>query len=147
MLAWACDIIIASDDAIFVDPVVAMGVSGVEWFLHPWELGPRKAKELLFTGNAWNAQEAYRLGMVNHVVPGAELAAFTEAMAAKIATKPAFALKATKQAVNAALDAQGQTVATDAAFQIHHLCHYHNRAMFGGEADPAGMPSLTDKKS
>ena len=43
MLAWACDLIIASDDATFCDPVVTMGVCGVEWFVHPWELGPRKA--------------------------------------------------------------------------------------------------------
>ena len=45
MLAWACDFIVASDDAEFCDPVVTMGVCGVEWFVHPWELGPRKAKE------------------------------------------------------------------------------------------------------
>ena len=51
MLAWACDIIIASDDAEFRDPVVEMGVCGVEFFAHPWEMGPRKAKELLFTAD------------------------------------------------------------------------------------------------
>jgi enoyl-CoA hydratase len=51
MLAWACDLIVASDDAQFCDPVVTMGVCGVEWFAHPWELGPRKAKELLFTAD------------------------------------------------------------------------------------------------
>jgi enoyl-CoA hydratase len=55
MLAWACDLIVASDDAEFCDPVVTMGVCGVEWFVHPWELGPRKAKELLFTSDAWSA--------------------------------------------------------------------------------------------
>ena len=145
MLAWVCDLIIASEDAIFVDPVVAMGVSGVEWFVHPWELGIRKSKELLFTGDSWDAHEAHRLGMVNQVVARDDLVRFTDAMAAKIASKPAFALKATKQAINAALDAQGQTTATDMAFQIHHLCHYHNRAMFGGEADPGGMPDIATK--
>ena len=75
MLAWACDLIVASDDAQFCDPVVTMGVCGVEWFVHPWELGPRKAKELLFTADSWSAQEAHQLGMVNHVVPRAELSA------------------------------------------------------------------------
>ena len=55
MLAWACDLIVASDDAEFCDPVVTMGVCGVEWFVHPWELGPRKAKELLFTADSWSA--------------------------------------------------------------------------------------------
>ena len=56
MLAWACDLIVASDDAEFCDPVVTMGVCGVEWFVHPWELGPRKAKELLFTADVWSAR-------------------------------------------------------------------------------------------
>ena len=81
MLAWACDMIVASDDAEFCDPVVTMGVCGVEWFVHPWELGPRKAKELLFTADAWSADEAHRLGMVNHVVPRAELSSFVMALA------------------------------------------------------------------
>ncbi len=49
MLAWVCDLILASDDAQFQDPVVEMGVCGVEYFAHPWEVGARKAKELLFT--------------------------------------------------------------------------------------------------
>ena len=45
MLAWVCDLIIASDDAFFADPVVRMGIPGVEYFAHPWVLGPRFAKE------------------------------------------------------------------------------------------------------
>ena len=83
MLAWACDLIVASDDAEFCDPVVTMGVCGVEWFVHPWELGPRKAKELLFTADVWSAEEAHRLGMVNHVVPRQELSSFVMALARK----------------------------------------------------------------
>src|SRR5436853_468617 len=100
MLAWACDLIVASSDAEFCDPVVTMGVCGVEWFVHPWELGPRKAKELLFTADVWSAQEAHRLGMVNHVVPRPELPSFVMALAQRIAAKPSFALKLTKEAVN-----------------------------------------------
>src|SRR5881394_2736927 len=73
MLAWACDLIVAGSDAEFCDPVVTMGVCGVEWFVHPWELGPRKAKEMLFTADVWTADEAHRLGMVNHVVPRPDL--------------------------------------------------------------------------
>ena len=88
MLAWACDLIVASHDAEFCDPVVTMGVCGVEWFVHPWELGPRKAKELLFTADAWSADEAHRLGMVNHVVPRDQLSSFVMALAQKIAAKP-----------------------------------------------------------
>src|SRR5690606_13502014 len=108
MLAWVCDLIVAADSAMFMDPVVAMGVNGVEWFAHPWELGPRKAKELLFTGDAWTAEEAWRLGMVNHVTAEDELEAFTLALAGRIAAKPAFALAAAKRAINHAVDLQGQ---------------------------------------
>ncbi len=68
MLVWPCDIIVASDDATFMDNTVTMGVCGAEYFGHPWELGTRKAKELLFTADELSADEAMRLGMVNHVV-------------------------------------------------------------------------------
>ena len=73
MLAWPCDLIVAADDAAFCDNTVGMGVNGVEYFAHPWELGPRKAKELLFTADWLSAQDAKALGMVNHVVPAADL--------------------------------------------------------------------------
>lgn len=125
MLAWVCDLIIASDDAEFMDPVVAMGVCGVEFFNHPYELGIRKAKELLFTSDWWDAKEAHRLGMVNQVVPRAELESFSIGMAKKIAEKPAFALKLTKQAVNTAQNNMGQQATMDTVLALHHLCHAH----------------------
>jgi enoyl-CoA hydratase len=140
MLAWVCDLIVAADDATFADPVVAMGVCGVEWFVHPWELGPRKAKELLFTADSWTAQEAHRLGMVNQVVPRAELTEYTMAMARRIAAKPMFALRLTKEAVNQAVDVQGQPSAIRAAFTLHQLAHTHNIERYGICLDPAGIP-------
>ena len=73
---------------MFQDPVVMMGVCGVEFFMHPWELGPRKAKEFLYTADWWTASEAHRLGMVNHVVPREEIEEFTLSIAKKIAEKP-----------------------------------------------------------
>jgi enoyl-CoA hydratase len=143
MLAWACDLIVASDDAEFCDPVVAMGVCGVEWFVHPWELGPRKAKEMLFTSDVWSAAEAHRLGMVNHVVPRPELSSFIMALAQKIAAKPSFALKLTKEAVNRSVDVMGQPAAIEQAFALHQLCHAHNLQEFGMVVDPAGLhPSV-----
>src|SRR3712207_195403 len=69
MLAWACDFIIASDDAFFADPVVRMGIPGVEYFAHPWVMGPRAAKEFLFLGERVGADRALQWGMVNRVVP------------------------------------------------------------------------------
>ncbi len=143
MLLWIADVIIASDDASFSDPVVGMGVNGVEYFAHPWEFGTRKAKELLFTGDFVSAQDAKQLGMVNHVVPADELRSFTMAMAEKIAKRPSFALKLAKESVNQTSEAQGQWTALRAAFSIQHLAHAHNRAKFGIPVDP-GHPRPLD---
>lgn len=139
MLAWPCDLIVAADDAAFSDNTVGMGVAGVEYFAHPWELGARKAKELLFTADWLSAEEAKAIGMVNHVVPTAELAPFTLALAERIATKPMFALKMAKEAVNAAQDAQGRVGAMGTAFALHQLAHSHNMQVHGMPVDPAGL--------
>lgn len=146
MLAWVCDLIVASDDATFADPVVAMGVCGVEWFVHPWELGPRKAKEFLFTSDSWSAEEAHRLGMVNHVVPRDELTGFTLGLARRIAAQPMFALRLTKEAVNQAVDGQGQPSAIRAAFSLHQLAHAHNLERYGICLDPAGIPAALQER-
>lgn len=139
MLAWPCDLIVAADDAAFCDNTVGMGVGGVEYFAHPWEVGPRKAKELLFTADWLSAEEAKALGMVNHVVPAAELGDFTLALAARIAAKPMFALKMAKEAVNAAEDAQGRVGAMNTAFALHQLAHTHNVVVHGMPVDPSGL--------
>ncbi len=136
MLLWVADVIIASEDALFIDPTVGMGVNGVEYFAHPWELGARKAKELLFTGDWFSAQDALAAGMINHVVPREELHDFTMALAARIAAKPSFALRLAKESVNEALEAQGQWGALRAAFTKQHLGHAHNRIRFGVPVDP-----------
>src|SRR5690606_1840966 len=86
MLAWACDLIVASEDAFFADPVVRMGIPGVEYFVHPFVMGPRFAKEFLFLGERIDARRALALGMVNRVVPRAELRAEVFRIAERIAT-------------------------------------------------------------
>ena len=139
MLAWPCDLIVAADDAAFCDNTVGMGVAGVEYFAHPWELGPRKAKELLFTADWLTAQDAKALGMVNHVVPASELAMFTLDLATRSASKPMFALKLAKEAVNAAEDAQGRVSAMQTAFALHQLAHSHNMQVHGMPIDPGGL--------
>ena len=88
MLAWVCDLIIASSDAFFADPVVRMGIPGVEYFAHPYELNPRIAKEFLFLGERMSAERAYEMGMVNKVVDKSELKKVTNEMAEKIADMP-----------------------------------------------------------
>jgi enoyl-CoA hydratase len=143
MLIWPCDIIVASEDAVFADPTVSFGISGHEYFTHAWELGARKAKELLFTSEQFSAQEAYRLGMVNRVVPRDQLQASVLELACKIATKPRFALKLAKEAVNSSLDAQGRLVAMKNAFALHQLAHAHNLKIFDMLLDPTGLPEAT----
>ncbi len=97
----------------------------------------------MFTADVWSAAEAHRLGMVNHLVPRAELSAFVLALAQKIAAKPSFALKLTKEAVNRSVDIMGQPAAIDQAFALHQLCHAHNLQEFGMVVDPAGLhPSV-----
>lgn len=145
MLAWPCDLIVASDDAEFCDNAILMGVSGAEFFQHPWELGVRKAKEMLFTADVITAVEAHRLGMVNHVVTRSELADFTLGLASRIAEKSRFALKLTKDAVNAAQDAQGRVSAMQTSFALHQLCHSHNQQLYGSLGDPRLMPTFGTK--
>ncbi|MEM6415401.1 MAG: enoyl-CoA hydratase [Pseudomonadota bacterium] len=145
MLAMPMDLIIASDDAKFVDPVVAFGCTGHEYFLHAWEFGPRKAKEMLFTGEPLTAEECHRLGMVNHVVPLDELEAFTLEKARRIATRPAFALKMAKQAVNYSMDLQGQGQALTGTLAMHNLGHAHARMEYGMPLDPTCMGSVREE--
>lgn len=138
MLVWVCDLVVASEDAEFSDPVAAWGMNGHEFFVHPWEVGPRKAKEMLFTGEAFSAREAHRLGMVNHVVSPDDLDLFTRRLAEHIAERPSMGLKLAKQSVNQALDAQGQWTAVQAAFGLHQLGHSHNREVYGDLIHPDG---------
>jgi enoyl-CoA hydratase len=126
MLAWVCDLIVAADDAFFADPVVRMGIPGVEYFAHPWMLGPRFAKEALFTGDAFSARRAYELGMVNRVVPRDELADATFTLADRVATMPPFGLALAKRAVNQCEDLMGMRPGMDAVFGLHHVAHAHN---------------------
>lgn len=144
MLCWPCDLIVASDDALFSDVTVALGVGGVEWFAHPWELGNRKAKEMLFTGQPLTAEEMREIGSVNRVVTRAELDDTTLELARTIARQTLFALKMAKQAVNAAQDAQGRHVAMQTAFALHHVAHRHNFELHGSTVNPAGRnPKIT----
>lgn len=143
MLAWPCDLIIATDDAIFVDPTVSFGVGGVEYFHHFWEVGARKAKEMLFTSDEITAAEALQLGMVNKVVARDALEDATLEMARKIAAKSRFALKMTKKAINGAQDAQGRKVAMQNAFHLHQLAHTHWSKVYDFLIDPTGLPEAT----
>ena len=136
MLAWVCDIIVASEDATFSDPVVAAGSNGVEYFAHPWELGARKAKEMLFTGQGITARAAERLGMVNRVVARERLTEETLGLAKIIAEKPSMGLRLAKMSVNQTQDEQGFYSALRSAMGLQHLSHAQAWALHGSSADP-----------
>ncbi len=124
MVANMCDMIVAADDAYFADPVCkTLAASAVEVLLHPYVMGLRAAKEFLFTGRRMGAEEAFRLGMVNRVVPRAELEAATMALAEDIAAAPPFAIRLTKRSLNRAADMAGFRNAINAHFDTHQLAH------------------------
>jgi enoyl-CoA hydratase len=126
MLAWICDLIIASEDAFFADPVLKMGIPGVEYFAHPFVMSPRLAKEFLFLGEKMSAARAAEIGMVNRVVAREALEKETLEIAARIAKMPRFGLMLAKKAINQAEDRMGLRDVMDATFALHHLAHSHN---------------------
>jgi enoyl-CoA hydratase len=142
MLIWPFDIIIASEDAEFSDPVVAFSMNGHEFTVHAYEVGHRKAKEMLFTGEAIGAAEAKALGMVNHVISRAELEGFTLTMAAKISARPMIGLKLAKISVNQSLDSQGIWNAIQSAFGLHQFGHANIQAIHGDIVDPQGIETI-----
>ena len=137
MLCWPCDLIIAADNARFSDPVVRMGIGGVEYHGHTWELGPRKAKEMLFTAKPITADEALDLGMVNRVVPLDDLLDETMALAHEIAEMHPFGLAQAKRAVNQTMDIQGFYNALQSVFDIHQTGH-------GNALSVSGYPILVN---
>ena len=145
MLAWVCDLIVAAEDAFFADPVVRMGIPGVEYFAHPWMLGPRAAKEVLFTGDRFSAQRAYEWGMVSRVVPRAELEESTFQLASRISAMPRFGLALAKKAVNQSEDLMGLRAGMDSVFGLHHFAHAHNAEVSSDAL--AGMDARSMKKA
>lgn len=132
MLAWVCDLIVASDDAFFQDPVNRMmGIPGVEYFAHAYELPPRIAKEFLLLGERMSAQRAEQFGMVNRIVARDQLRGEVEAMAAKLAEQPRLGNWLTKQAVNHVEELMGKRSAMDAQYHMHHFAHAQNDLVQG----------------
>jgi enoyl-CoA hydratase len=145
MLAWVCDLIIASDDAFFADPVVKMGIPGVEYFAHPFVMGARHAKEFLFLGERVDATRARELGIVNRVVARERLEEETLDVARRIGAMPRFGLALVKKAIHQAEDRMGLRDSIDAAYALHHLAHAHNAAT--SEDHLAGYDARTMAKS
>ena len=126
MLAWVCDLIVASDDAFFQDTVGLMGIPGVEYFAHGFELPPRIAKEFILLGQKMPARRAYELGMVNRVVERSHLDDECGAIAQELAKRSRLGNWLTKQALNHVEDLRGKRNAIEAHFHMHHLAHAQN---------------------
>jgi len=134
MLACMCDLIVAADDAVFQNPVLRMTGAGVELLVEPWELGIRKAKEFLWTGEKIDAQEAWRLGLVNRVVPTAELEARTKELAERIALVPPATAQVVKDSINNVATLMGQQESWKYHFMAHHWMHNTATALGALEA-------------
>lgn len=147
MLAWACDLIVCSEEARFRDSTGGdMAVPGVEFFQHPFELGVRKAKEWLFTSGWISAQEAERRGMVNHVVPREKLSSFTLDLACEVAKTNRFTLKLIKDAINHSQDEMGRRNAMQYGFALHQIGHLQNMLEHGFMLDITKLsPALRER--
>jgi Enoyl-CoA hydratase/carnithine racemase len=150
MLAWVCDLIIASEDAFFQDPVGRMGIPGVEYFAHGFELPPRIAKEFILLGERMPAKRAYDFGMVNRLVPRDQLEQQVRAVATELASRPRLGNWLTKQALNHVEDLRGKRTATDAHFHMHHFAHAQNDLMSTnslGGLDAKSMAAANKKQA
>jgi enoyl-CoA hydratase len=149
MLAWACDLIVAAEGTEFADVVgTRLGMCGVEYFGHPWEFGPRRAKELLLTGDSMTVDEAHAIGMVSKVFPADELTERTVEYARRIADRPTMTALLIKDAVNQSVDNMGFYNALNACFTLHELNHSHwawvTKGAFATGTPDQGVPSWRD---
>ena len=117
-LALCCDITIAAEDAIFGEPELKFG-AGIVVMILPWLVGPKRAKEIILTGaDRIAAPEAARIGLINRVVPSAEVEATALALARHIAVIDPALVQQTKRAINQSFELMGLVEALDAALDI-----------------------------
>ena len=126
MLACMCDLIVAADDALFSNPVLRMTGAGVELLVEPWEIGIRQAKEFLLAAEELDADEAWRLGLVNKVVPRAELGPTRPGAGRAHRPRP----PVTAQVVKDSLNHVGELMGKAASWKYHFMAHQwaHNTA-------------------
>ncbi len=114
MFASSMDLVFAADNAMFLP-------NHTQYFPLPWDIGPRKAKELLYESRFMPAPEALELGFVNRVFPLADLERETLAYAERVATQDPFFLRMVKFSVNNMEDAKGFSHTVEAAFNVYQL--------------------------
>ncbi|MGH1591458.1 enoyl-CoA hydratase-related protein [Methylobacterium phyllosphaerae] len=120
-LALACDLTVAAEDAFFGEPELKFG-AGIVVMILPWIVGPKIAKEIILTGqDRIPAQRAYEIGMVNRVVPAADLDERALQLARHIAAIDPNLVKETKRAINRSIEARGMLEALETALDIDLL--------------------------
>jgi enoyl-CoA hydratase len=129
MLACMCDLIVAADNAKFQNFVLRGAGAGVELLVEPWELGVRKAKEFLLTGDPIDAAEAWRLGLVNRVVPLDRLMDEAKGLAERIASVPPVVATMVKDSLNHAWDLMGKRDSWKYHFIVHQWTHNTSTAL------------------
>jgi enoyl-CoA hydratase len=149
MLMWACDLIVCAENVTFADVVgTRLGMCGVEYFAHPWELGPRRTKELMLTGDTLSVDEAHQIGMVSKVFPLDELPDRTLELARRIAQLPTMTALLIKESVNQTVDNMGFHNSLNACFTLHQLNHSHwaqvNDDKYPIAKEDAGIASWRD---
>ncbi len=139
-LALACDLIIAADKAKFGQPEINLGVipgfGGTQRLAR--RLGLPRARELIYSGDMIDAETGFRYGLVNKVVPAAELMSEVKAMANKLAAKPPIAIRQAKAAINAGID-----------MDLENGCRYENETFaltFATEDKVEGMKAFLEKR-
>lgn len=124
-----CDLVVASEEAQFGMPVLRRAAAVGEILFEPWEIGARRAKEFLFTGDPIDAQTALAWGFINRVVPRDQLDAAVRKLALRVADKPPRALALTKASINRTLDNMGQATSWEQHFMTHVFSHFTSEAI------------------
>jgi enoyl-CoA hydratase len=126
-LAMACDLIVAADDAQLGEPEIRFGSAPVT-LLMPFVIGQKRTRELLLTGDLISATEAERIGLINRVVPAAELGAAVDALAEKLARVPPDVMAPTKLMLNRAMDAAGFAAAVELGLDLQSFVNMSETA-------------------
>ncbi len=137
MTALMCDLVVAEESTNLWNPSIRHAGTGGEIMVLPWEVGVRKAKEMLWTGDRIDIHEAERLGMVNRVVPDGTLEAECQRLADRIALMPPRMLQLTKRSFNKMQEIQGMLLAYEHHFVVHQLGHASLEAAQWNEAAAA----------
>lgn len=140
LISQMCDLVVASESAKFYNPLPRMGGVGLEVLLEPWDMGVRKAKRYLFTGERIPAATALELGMVTDLVSEHELRKHTYALAKRISAMPPVTLSLIKHSLNRTQDLMGMRDSLEYHFAIHEFGHAtaESRALL--HAARAGIP-------